>query len=65
MRNHEGHLAECSQSNLFVVTGGVVRTPPVGEGLLPGITRAFVLELCGALGIAAEQRVSTTPICWR
>ena len=61
MRNHDGHLAECSQSNLFVVTGGVVRTPPVGEGLLPGITRAFVLELCDALGVAAEQRVLDEP----
>jgi branched-chain amino acid aminotransferase len=57
MRNHEGHLAECSQSNLFVVIGGIVCTPPIGEGLLPGITRAFVLELCGALGITAEQCV--------
>jgi branched-chain amino acid aminotransferase len=57
MRNHEGHLAECSQSNLFVITDGRVRTPPIGEGLLPGITRAFVLELCSALGIAAEQCV--------
>ena len=61
MRNHEGHLAECSQSNLFVVSGGVVRTPPLGEGLLPGITRAFVLELCGALGIPAEQQILDDP----
>ena len=61
MRNHEGHLAECSQSNLFVVSNGVVRTPPLGEGLLPGITRAFVLELCGALGIPAEQQVLDDP----
>ncbi len=57
MRNHAGHLAECSQSNLFVVADGVVRTPPVGEGLLPGITRAFVLELCGRLGVPAEESV--------
>lgn len=57
MKNHDGHLAECSQSNLFVVAGGVVCTPPVGEGLLPGITRAFVLELCESLGIKAHQRV--------
>lgn len=57
MRNHHGHLAECSQSNLFVVTSGVVRTPPVDEGLLPGITRQFVLELCGALGQPAEEDV--------
>jgi len=61
MRNHEGHLAECSQSNLFVVSDGIVRTPPLGEGLLPGITRAFVLELCGALGIPAEQQILDDP----
>jgi branched-chain amino acid aminotransferase len=57
MRNHTGDLAECSQSNLFVVSRGLVRTPPLGAGLLPGITRAFVLELCGALGLPAEEAV--------
>ncbi len=57
MRNHEGHLAECSQSNLFVVRAGVVKTPPVGEGLLPGITRAFVLELCGLVGAESRETV--------
>jgi branched-chain amino acid aminotransferase len=57
MRNHEGHLAECSQSNLFVVRDGVVKTPPVGEGLLPGITRAFVLELCGLIGAESRETV--------
>lgn len=57
MRNHTGDLAECSQSNLFVVSRGRVRTPPLGAGLLPGITRAFVLELCGALGLPAHEAV--------
>ena len=57
MRNHEGHLAECSQSNLFVIIDGVVCTPPIAEGLLPGITRAYVLELCAALDIAADECV--------
>jgi len=55
MRNARGELAECSQSNLFVVSGGVVRTPPLESGLLAGITRQFVLELCGEEGIAAEE----------
>jgi branched-chain amino acid aminotransferase len=57
MRNHEGHLAECSQSNLFVVRDGRVQTPPVSEGLLPGITRAYVIELCGALGVPCDEAV--------
>jgi branched-chain amino acid aminotransferase len=59
MRNHEGHLAECSQSNLFVVRGGRVQTPPVSEGLLPGITRAYVMELCGAMGVPCDEVVLT------
>jgi branched-chain amino acid aminotransferase len=59
MRNHEGHLAECSQSNLFVVRAGRVQTPPVSEGLLPGITRAYVLELCEASGVPTEEVVLT------
>ena len=41
MRNYRGELAECSQSNLFVVSGGVVRTPPLEAGLLAGITRQW------------------------
>ena len=55
MRNARGELAECSQSNLFVVSGGVVRTPPLEAGLLAGITRQFVLELCREEGIVAEE----------
>lgn len=55
MRNHTGRIAECSQSNLFVVRGGTVVTPPLEAGLLPGITRAFVLELCLQLGIPAAE----------
>ena len=42
LRNYRGELAECSQSNLFVVKDGIVRTPPLDAGLLAGITREFV-----------------------
>jgi len=55
MRNARGELAECSQSNLFVVSAGIVRTPPLESGLLAGITRQFVLELCREEGIVAEE----------
>jgi branched-subunit amino acid aminotransferase/4-amino-4-deoxychorismate lyase len=54
-RNHRGELAECAQSNLFVVTGSVVKTPPLEAGLLAGITRAFVLDVGRAPGIAMEE----------
>jgi branched-chain amino acid aminotransferase len=56
MRNHLGELAECSQSNLFLVSRGQVQTPPLRAGLLAGITRQLVLELCGDEGIARDER---------
>ena len=55
MKNHRGELAECAMSNIFVVTGGAVRTPPTTAGLLAGVTRAFVLELAAKAGIRAFE----------
>jgi branched-chain amino acid aminotransferase len=54
-RNYRGELSECAQSNLFVVSDGVVRTPPLDAGLLAGITRGFVLELAKQLRIPCEE----------
>lgn len=45
MRNYRGELAECTQSNLFVVRDGAALTPPLDSGLLPGITREFLFEI--------------------
>ena len=45
MRNYRGELAECTQSNLFIVKNGAALTPPLDAGLLPGITRAFLFEV--------------------
>jgi branched-chain amino acid aminotransferase len=54
-RNYRGELSECSQSNLFIVTGGIVRTPPLDAGLLAGITRAFVFEVGATTGVHVEE----------
>jgi branched-chain amino acid aminotransferase len=54
-RNYRGELSECSQSNLFIVKNGVVRTPELDAGLLPGITRAFVFEIGADGGVTVEQ----------
>ena len=51
MRNFRGELAECSQSNLFLVKDGTVRTPALDAGLLAGITREFVEEVAVEAGI--------------
>ncbi len=57
MRNYRGELAECSGTNLFVVKDGVLLTPPLGAGLLSGITRGFLLELCPEVGVPVDQKV--------
>jgi D-alanine transaminase len=43
----DGAVTEGAASNAFVVHDGVVRTPPLGDAILPGVTRRFVLELFG------------------
>jgi branched-chain amino acid aminotransferase len=55
MRNQAGEIVECSQSNFFVVRNGAVLTPPLSAGLLPGITREFVMELAAGLGLPARE----------
>jgi branched-chain amino acid aminotransferase len=55
MRNQNGDLVECSQSNFFLVRDGAVLTPPLAAGLLPGITRELVMELADEMGVAARD----------
>lgn len=57
MRNYKGELAECTQSNLFVVKDGAALTPPLDAGLLPGITRAFLFEVGAEAGIPVREAV--------
>jgi branched-chain amino acid aminotransferase len=52
----DGHCSEATASNLFACMRDALVTPPLSCGALPGITRAVVLELAGALGIPAEER---------
>jgi branched-chain amino acid aminotransferase len=51
----EGHLSEASASNVFLVIRGVVHTPPCRCGVLPGITRAAVLEILAGLDLPVEE----------
>ncbi len=53
--NERGLVAECSTSNIFIVSGGRLLTPPVDCGILPGITREIMLELAGKLEIPAVE----------
>ena len=59
MRNLRGELAECSQSNLFIVKGGSAFTPPVEAGLLAGITREFLFDVAQEIGVPMTESVMT------
>jgi branched-chain amino acid aminotransferase len=53
--NTRDELCEATGSNVFVVQGDVVRTPPESAGCLAGVTRAYMLELCASEGIPYEE----------
>jgi branched-chain amino acid aminotransferase len=68
--NTAGHLCEGTGSNVFYVVDGELRTPTLGSGCLAGVTRALVVEWCGArevdeplvdvLGHASEAFLAST-----
>ncbi len=46
--NGAGNLTEATAANLFLVAGGRVITPPVDDGVLPGVMRADVIKTLDA-----------------
>ena len=54
-----GHVAEGPGANMFFEKDGKLITPPSGN-ILPGITRATVMEICDELNIEVEERLFTT-----
>jgi D-alanine transaminase len=55
----EGMLTEASASNVFIVRGGVIQSPPKSNLILPGITYDVVLELAAQSGMPLEIRAVT------
>jgi len=53
--NTAGYLAEAAAANLFLVRDGELATPPLTCGVLPGITRAAVLEIAIQLGLPSRS----------
>ena len=54
-----GYVAEGPGANVFFEKNGKLFTPPAGN-ILPGITRATVIEICKELNIPVEERLFTT-----
>ncbi|MBV9206758.1 MAG: aminotransferase class IV [Actinobacteria bacterium] len=60
MLDHRGFLAETNATHIFLVTGGALATPTTAS-CPEGITRAAVLELAAAAGIACRPGDYTVP----
>jgi branched-chain amino acid aminotransferase len=61
--NEQGHLAECTSANVFLVRGRQVLTPPLASGCLPGITRDTLLEVIPTAGYTLlEQDLSPSDL---
>jgi branched-chain amino acid aminotransferase len=52
----DGHVAEASSANIFVVRDGELVTPPLTDDVLPGITRQAVIELAHDAGFPVTER---------
>src|SRR5262245_55321500 len=55
MLDHRGLITEGSSSNIFLVIGGLILTPPIGAGILRGVTRGAVLEVAKKGGLRALE----------
>ncbi|TXK78265.1 aminodeoxychorismate lyase [Paenibacillus sp. N3.4] len=51
MLTEDGYLAEGIVSNIFFIKNGTLYTPSLDTGILPGITRAFILRMAEEQGI--------------
>lgn len=55
--NATGHVSECSGDNIFFIKDGKIFTPPTSAGILVGVTRNVVMELCEKkLGVKVIER---------
>jgi len=55
--NTNGEVAETAGGNIFWIYQDRICTVPTGRGVLPGITRAVVLEICQSLGLPTAKCV--------
>jgi len=53
--NINDKVAEGATSNIFMVKGGIIKTPPDHAGILKGITRQAVLQIAEEDGIALSE----------
>jgi D-alanine transaminase len=51
----EGIVREGTSSNLFISSGGRLKTHPLTPQILPGITRAVLIDICRKIDVEVEE----------
>lgn len=51
----DGNVTEGAASNVFIVSNGVIKTPPKDQKILPGITRDLVVELAQVHNMPCQE----------
>lgn len=59
MLSHQGFVTEGTTNNVFAVKNGEVWTAPLSVGILAGITRDWIFQVCRDEGIAVQERLFT------
>lgn len=59
MLNEDGIVTECTGDNIFIIKNGVIYTPPIHVGILDGITRNTVIDLCKQMEIPIYEKEYT------
>jgi branched-chain amino acid aminotransferase len=59
--NEQKNVVEALNGNIFLVVGNVIKTPPLSEGCLKGITRGKILEILKKLPDYKLEEASVSP----
>lgn len=57
--HRDGRVTECAHSNVHILLGGALRTAPLDELILPGVTRKHLIAHCQRLGIPVIEEPFT------
>ncbi len=55
MLNLDGYVSEGSVDNVFVIAAGELKTPPLSDGMLAGITRQIIIDVAIEAGIPCRE----------
>ena len=64
MLNDKGEIAECTGDNVFILSKGILYTPPLDAGSLRGITRGAVMDLAQESGFKIKEQALTRYDLW-